>query len=299
MNYYLGIDIGGTNVKYGVLDSRTNILEEGLTKTPEKGDNIIAFIEEIFLKYKDQYGLLGVGVSVPGIVKDGYLETAGAITDFYNYNLVKVLKDRLQTNVSVENDANCALLAEQWNGEAKDKNNVISYVVGTGIGGSMLLNGDLYYGNNFKAGELGFEIINNPFLTNAKDASITMQYSVATGLVQKYYNETGKYMNGKEIYELSENKDEVALKLIDDFEKNIAISIYNKMILLDPEVVLIGGAVSKNDKFIDSLNNYVNQMKLSHTELRNVRFPMIKANRFYNSSGIIGSVYSLIRKEGL
>lgn len=299
MKYYLGFDIGGTNIKYGLVDDSSKVLHDGKVKTPKSGTEIENIILHYCKTFKEKYILEGVGVSVPGIVKEGYLETAGAIGDFYNYNLKQSLEQKLKMEVNVENDANCALLAEAWNGHAKGHKNVVSYVVGTGIGGALLLNGQLYSGQNYKAGEFGFEILNNPYDTNARESSLTMNASIQTGLSELYYKEKGVYLDGKEIYEESLKSNEFAKELVNELEKKIAISIYNSIVFFDPGVVLIGGAISQNDNFIKNLNKNLNNLRLSHSELKFVEFPKIKANKFYNLSGVIGAVYGFIstRKE--
>ncbi|WP_159635814.1 ROK family protein [Erysipelothrix anatis] len=293
MKYYIGFDIGGTDIKFGLVDETGNVIAKDRTQTPLSDVEIYDVMNRVIRDYEKDYRVEAVGVSVPGIVADdGFMITAGAIGDFYGINLKDTLEAITGKSVFIENDANSAALAEKWNGNAKDYKNSLTVVVGTGIGGGIIVNDELYRGGNFSAGEFGFMIVKPIEAHDTREATYSMVSSVQFGLIESYNDaESMESYNGKEIYELAQRGDQKAQDVIASFYDKLAIGIFNISVTLDPEIILIGGAISTNDAFMDGLRQSVNALKDNHVNMGLVKFPEIKKCRFLNDAGIIGAAY--------
>lgn len=299
MTHYIGIDIGGTNIKYGLLTSEGAILEDSEVKTNSSGKEIIATITEIVKKYQKSYEVIGLGVSAPGVILDsGYMVTGGAIHDFYGINLKEQLEVATGLPTSVENDANCAALAEKWLGAGKEYQHSLTVVVGTGIGGGIILNDQLFRGGSATAGEFGFMLVEPIKNQDTRLATLSLTGSVGCGVVNNYSDKNHlteeTRLNGKEIFEQADLGDEVAKEVIASFYNRLAIGLFNMSVTFDPQVILIGGAISNNPSFIIELTRQVNELKEQHRDMGGIKFPSIKPCFFLNKAGIVGATYKAI-----
>lgn len=296
MKYYVGIDIGGTNLKYGLLTESGEVLLNGQIKTAVKGAEIIGAIDDIVKAYQEEYILTAVGVSAPGIIKDdGFMVTGGAIQDFYGINLKEQLEALLNLPTVVENDANCAALAEKWLGGSVHHRHSLTVVVGTGIGGGIIINDDIFRGSHATAGEFGFMIVEPIENNDSRMATLSLTGSVGCGVVDKYGEQTNlavsDYLNGKEIFELAETGDSLATRVIDNFYDRLAKGIFNMAVSFDPEIILIGGAISANTDFMTELTRRVSLLKAHHRDMGPMVLPTIAPCQFLNQAGIIGATY--------
>ena len=150
----LGIDVGGTSVKYATCDEKGHLFDKGSFKTPDTLEDMYQAIETIY-KERD---VDGIALSMPGAVAsdEGVIYGASAINYIHGPNIKKDLEDRLQTRVELENDANCAALAEVWLGAAKDNQDCCFVVCGTGIGGAVIKDKKIHKGKHLHGGEFGY-----------------------------------------------------------------------------------------------------------------------------------------------
>ena len=296
MKYYIGIDIGGTNIKYGILTEQGQIITQGLAKTMrDDGEDIIAKITIIVNDYRTKYEIIAVGVSAPGTIRDdGFMITGGAIHDFYNINLKERLEQELGLRVALENDANCAALAELWLGAGRGKQHFLQFVIGTAVGGALVINGSLFKGASFNAGEFGYLLTDEIKNNDTRLATLSLNGSIGHGVVEKYALKTGTELDGEAIYATADNGDETALEVLDEFYTSLARGIFNLSTAFDPEVVLIGGAVSQNNAFILRLQNEINELKAGHKDMKMIELAPIQACGFLNDAGMIGAVYNAI-----
>ena len=295
--YYIGIDIGGTNIKYGLLDETGLILDRGKAKTVrDDGNAIIAKIEEVTATYKAQYDISAVGVSAPGSIRDdGFMITGGAILDFYAINLKDILQTKLGVPVYLENDANCAALAELWQGSAKGKRHFLTVVVGTGVGGAIVINEQLFTGANAGAGEFGYMLVDPIAFGDTRRSTLSLSGSIGLGVVEKYALRTGKEgLDGKQIFDLAEAGDVAAVGVVNGFYDRLAAGLFNLSTSFDPEVILIGGAISTNVDFIAEINGRMARLQAGHKDMGNVVLPRVEACHFQNDAGIVGAVYKAI-----
>ncbi|MGL5152178.1 MAG: ROK family protein [Clostridium sp.] len=286
MKKFLGIDVGGTKVKYGVFNEHGEEIHSGLVDTER--DNLNSFIETI-VNIKNFYGHIdGIGVSLPCVLNpdSGEILECGNITALHKVNIKKLLEDRLNIRVEIENDGNCVALAEKWIGNGKDNSNFICVTIGTGIGGAIIINDRIYKGNNFVAGEFGFMLIND--LGN-KDYG---HLASTSALVNRVSELKGKMVDGHYIFNgLSEGDCEI-LNVYDTWMTSLAIGIRNLCFILDPEKVLIGGGVSAQGRVVDDLRR-----KLSLIMPEGYDLWSIECCKFYNQSGMLGAVYNYIERS--
>ena len=285
---YLAIDIGGTNIKYGVINSVGKILEKDKKKTIIDGEIIIKEICELYKNFSNIYKLEGIAISAPGIIdfKTGDMHTGGAIDDFEGFNLKKYLSEKLSIRVEICNDANCVALAEKWIGNARECKTFVALTIGTGIGGGIYINDSLFTGSGFMAGEFGFIVVDG-INNKIPNESILGNYGSVGGLRKAYAKRIGKDdtdVSGEEVFTAYDNGEIHAKLLVDDFYNSLAIGLNNIFFILNPEKILIGGAISSREKIIEEI-----EKRLKILSFMGDRFVLDRC-KFYNDSGIIGAV---------
>ena len=296
MKYYIGIDIGGTNIKYGLLDETGSIIDKGKLKTArDDGRDIITKIEAVVTRYKVDYEITAIGISAPGTIRDdGFMVTGGAIKDFYGINLKEILQEKIGLPVALENDANCAALAELWLGAGKNKQHFLFFGIGTAVGGAIVVNGQLFKGANFNAGEFGYQIVEKIKNLDTRLATLSLNGSVGHGIVDKYKEKTAKDLSGEDIHALANKGDQQSLEILDHFYKALAKGIFNLTTAFDPEVVLIGGAISQDHTFLLRLRTEINQLQGGHQDMLAIKLAQVKACHFLNDAGMVGAVFNAI-----
>ncbi|MCH1625223.1 ROK family protein [Ferdinandcohnia quinoae] len=289
MNKYLVYDIGGTSIKYSIMDEQANVIESSSTPTPEQGKGaIFKLILDIADSHKQKWELDGVAFSVPAAVDvaSGYVYYAGQITDFIGKNLKAELVS-IGLPIEFENDANCATLAEKWQGHAKECNSFICMTIGTGIGGGIFLDGDLRRGKNSMAGEVGLMILNTTkSLETLLDTDSFSRVGSTWNLLHRVYEKTGIRLTGIELFERYRQNDEYIIKEVDEFFNSIAIGTANLIHTLAPEKVLFGGGISEQPEFTEHI---IKRLKRIRPEILTIA--EIEACKFGNAAGQIGALY--------
>ncbi len=281
MNRYLAIDIGGTFIKYG------EYLEDGTELTNEKistPQNAEAFLDELVNIISNHKEISGVGISTPGFINP----LTGENTDFTireslkKFNLKLELSKRTNLNVSVENDANCASLAESWIGAGKDHRNIVVVTLGTGVGGGIIIDKDIYRGGNFKAGEFGLMVI-------GRDDSGYITPPSTSKLVKMVSQAIGKEVTGEYIFENYHN--EQIKKVYELWLERVAITLGNLAVSYDAEMVLVGGGISGSDIFVNDLKNKVYSI-FSHLK----GYTVIDRCLLKNNAGKLGALYNHLKE---
>lgn len=300
MKFYLAFDIGGTNLKFGVLNEQGDILQRGKVQTESTGEAIINSIVTIKEKYAAVYPFEGVAFSLPGFVniETGYLKTGGAIRDFYEFNFKQILMEKLSLPIELDNDVNCVALAEKWQGNAQTSKNFLCMNIGSGIGGAIFLNDQIIRGHQYMAGEFGYMLTENIFACADKHVTMSETASVLGGLRRRYVKRHGKLtvgqVSGEDIYHLAAQGDPLAQQTIEEFYQSLAIGLYNLTFILNPEKILIGGAISKRSEIIIAIKQKFLEILATQTSLQAFsveQLVSIESCKFNNDSGIIGAVY--------
>lgn len=301
---YIGIDIGGTTIKYGLVDESGKVSNRDSISTSSDKKTIIQEIIQIIRNFQSEIpSIKGVGISAPGIIKkNGLMTTAGAIKSLYGTNLKTEIEAVVQLPVTVENDANAAAIAEKWIGNAQGVENYLCLVLGTGIGGGIVINGDVYRGGHGMAGEFGWMLIDELPQENLETVSLNQRAAVVGGLCLQYNHQMKKeFLGFEEIYDAKqifaeEKTNPIAKKVISHFFKDLSVGLMNLLSCFDPEVILIGGAISANEGFFSRLQEELNRLEEQHYSIAYLKDSIIapiKQAKLKNDAGLIGAVYQV------
>jgi len=297
MNKYLALDLGGTFLKAAIIDEDINILDKWKTDTSKalSIDDIMNVFDVTIKGHLD--GCKAIAISCPGRidVNRGVMVTAGKFDDFMNgFELAKVLEDKYHLPVSVDNDGKCAANAELWKGALKDTNNGVVYVIGTGIGGGIVINHQVYRGSCFSAGEFSQIIVDMSKKVSGSNA-VSEQLSTPALLNQyKKASKSDKDISGEEFFKLVDEKDKVASKVLRKFCKQTVKFFYNLQTCFDFETIAIGGGISAQPILLKLLNKELDKMYLSHS-VASVKPKLVRC-QFSNDANLIGAVKAMIDK---
>lgn len=305
---FISIDIGGTTIKYGVVDRAGNILKQSTMKTEDNKEIFVKNIVTIINSLKDEFEIEGVGMCAPGIIKeDGFMVAAGAIKSLYGENIKKEIEEQTGFAVTIANDANAAAIAEQWIGNATNMSNYVCLVLGTGVGGAVVINNQIYAGSNGMAGEFGWTMINElPDEGDIEVATLNKKSAVVNGLCVNYnrknllVNKNAKETyDAKEVFELEKQGDVIAKEVLTDFFTNLAVGIINVMSSFDPDGILIGGGISNNKEFEERLLKQIKEVKSRHASINRmskmIETPVLMA-KLKNDAGMIGAAFLIKEK---
>lgn len=245
---YLAFDIGGTTIKYGLVDSQLNISNYNKVETLKNKDNhILKTLLRLTAEFQARYQLSGIGISSAGIVKDGSILYAGpTIPNYQGTQIQAELESQSKLPVFVVNDVDAALLGEQIDGVAKGSNSAYCVALGTGIGGAFVNNGQLMNGNHYYANSIGYTLYDNKTKTDYENraSTLTLEHTLTD------YN-----VSVIEAFEYAKQRIDPYYKIIDDWALEVAKGLSNIILLFDPEILVIGGAVSKQGNFLLKLLN--------------------------------------------
>ena len=283
----LAFDIGGTEIKYALCDEYFNLSDQNSvpTNAQEGGKAIISRVVEIIKSYD---GIDRVGISTAGQVNSAKGEIIFASDNIPNYTGTKI-KETVETETgiptAVENDVNCAALGEALFGAAKGYSDFICLTYGTGIGGGIFINGELYRGTAFAAGEVGH------LITHAGGRKCTCggegcyeAYASAKALVKSVEKLLSRPVNGKEVFECFDNPE--IRKLIDGWIDEIVIGLKSLIYIFNPSLIVLGGGIMNENYIIDEIN-----IKLQSSLM--LSFKNVKAVKAAagNSAGKLGAAY--------
>lgn len=296
MKKYTVLDIGGTVVKAAVMDEAGDILTEEKIPTPSQGkDEIYHLIRQIVQKnIKTHNTISGLALSVPAAVniENGYVSYAGAVTDLIGTKIKEELAD-LQLQIEVENDANCAALAEKWLGNAKDIDSFLCVTIGTGIGGAIHLENGILHGQEGMAGEFGLMLLAHSGQMNDLFESQTYSKVASTWNLVHHLNEHFTITRtGEEWFMLYDNGDTEVGKIIERFYYQMTIGIVNLMHIFAPEKILIGGGISERTDLIEFVQKQVAQVSTPIAAK-----VLIEACKFGNHAGLIGALYHFLTAD--
>ena len=290
MKKYVAIDIGGTSIKYGIVDENGNVVFDSKTPTEaEKGgkhlvQNVITIID---LLIKSHHEISGIGISTAGVV-----DTSTGCVVYANDNLPgyagtswnDILSSHFHLPVYVCNDVNAVALAERWVGAARGCDNFICVAIGTGIGGAAFINGKLYTGAHYRAAEIGY--------MNTAGNGITYENRASTiSLVKNIISATADSdVDGISVFSRAKSGNALYVKILDEWFDELASGIANAVLCFDPELIIIGGAVSSQGRsFLQRIHESLKK-DLPEDFLSSVR---MKTAECGNYAGMIGSVYCL------
>ena len=295
---YLGVDIGGTAVKLGLVDENGQVVSRAERSVSFDGyktpilDTVTAAIRD-FIAPHDAPALAGIGVSATGQIDSRRGVVAGTCGNFPGWIGVDIkgtLEREFGLPVTVANDANCMLLGEVWAGAAKGYTDVIGVTLGTGVGGGILTGGRLLEGARGLGGELGH------YRTHALDGvdctcgakGCWERYAATTALVRAAQEENPAWKDGRAIFAAAEAGNETVLALLDAWTDEIAQGLAGMVHIFNPQLILIGGGVSAQQKLL---------IEPIAAKVRASVMPAfaegleIRAAQLHNDAGMVGAVY--------
>ncbi|MFD1363058.1 ROK family glucokinase [Lentibacillus salinarum] len=312
MTSIIGIDIGGTTVKIGIMDPDGHIMDkwEIPTNHANNGAYIIPEIWQSVSQKLDSTAVIkGIGIGAPGFIDS----STGYVYEAVNIGWKNVaLADELQTisglPVFVANDANAAVLGENWKGAGENARNLIALTLGTGVGGGLIVNGDMVDGENGMAGEIGHTTIDpDGYLCNCGRRGCLETVASATGMVRQAMEKMEKKPNSplvsrykqngtmttKDIFELADAGDESCEEIVAYTADILGLIIANIATITNPSKVLIGGGVSQaGEDFVKLID-----AAFSRYALKRVRHICeLKTARLGNDAGMIGAAF-LVRQR--
>lgn len=302
LKYCIAFDIGGTFIKYAVIDNEGKIYDKGKFKTPgfPTNETIPEALGNMISELKEKYDFSCIGISTAGQVDVDSASIYYAVDNIPGYtgtDFRKTLGEKFNLPVFVDNDVNSAAAGEIWLGGGKDLNNFLCMTLGTGVGGAIVINRQVYRGNNYSAGEVGHFIITPDGDTcNCGKKGCYERYASTSALIRMYKEELinnnipcEESYDGEHIVDLYYKGDEIATKVYNKFLDYIAYGIANLTHILDPGVVIIGGGISAQGKpFFDEINSRFKKYVLGAYADRTI----IKQAILINDAGVIGAAYN-------
>ncbi len=292
MEHYLVMDVGGSHIKYALM-TPDNILEKGDIVTPQdNSDHLIESLSQLYEKYKDQ--IKGIALSVPGRIdtKQGIMHTGGYLAYIDDFPLVKALSQRCPVKISIENDGKCAALAELWKGSLQGIQQGVVIVLGTGIGGGIIVNGELVRGHRYAAGELSWLPVSmidmgyqEPFMWSHLCGTMGL-----TDVYERDHDLPHHSISGKQFFELVNQGDQSALAILNQFAKSFAIGVMSIQAVLDTQVIAVGGGISAQPILIEVLQKAVDALFDQYQSMPIDR-PKIVRCTFANDSNLYGALY--------
>ncbi|GKU26473.1 ROK family protein [Clostridium folliculivorans] len=295
---FLVLDVGGSSIKYAVMNEKAEFFEKGKVPTPvDKIENFINSVGEIYDIYKHR--VKGIAMSMPGRIDSdrGYLYTGGSLEYNTNKEIVALLQKRCPVPITVENDGKCAALAEAWLGSLKDCEDGIVVILGTGVGGGIIKDKKLHKGKNFIAGEFSFIFTNNAAFQSEYSHMWAGQAGVS-GLcipVAKIKNLPIEEVDGVKVFEYANAGDKDVLNILDDYCYRLVLQLFNLQYIYDPERISIGGGISKQEVLIKYIKTNIEK----HFNKLNPNIgikPEVTTCKFYNDSNLIGALYNYLIK---
>ena len=313
MKYYIGIDLGGTNIVAGVVDEQYNILAKASTKTncPRPDREIARDMAKMAIQAVENAKLTmeqieWIGIGTPGIAnsRDGIIEYSNNL-GFVNTPMVKYIQEDIDKPVFVENDANAAAYGEFVAGAAKGANNAVCITLGTGVGGGIIIDGKIYAGSNFAGAEIGHTVISvdGPQCTCGRKGCFEV-FSSATGLIRmtkesmaknpdssmhKLVAERSGKVSARIAFDAMRMGDAAAKAVVDDYIKYLAAGITNTINTFQPDILCIGGGVcNEGDALLLPVKELVAKEVYTRNSKQNTQIVIAKLG---TDAGIIGAAF--------
>ncbi len=295
MEYLLAIDVGGSSIKYAVMDREAHVITNGSFKSDNR--DLPRFLDSWdthFLPIIADYKISGIAVSTCGAVNrnTGVIEGWSALPFIHGPNMRELISQRYQLPCEMENDACCAALAEVWKGAAEGKTECCLVVLGTGIGGAVIQGGKLQHGHHLHGGEFGYMV---PSFDGQNVPPTFSDLASTRGLIEHAERAIGVdkgTLTGLEVFRRYDDGDEAMQRVVLDWFRNVTILLYNIQYAVDPEMIVIGGAASARPDLLDNINQQMDAL-LALRPKSKIR-PSIAICDAGNDANLIGAVYNFL-----
>ena len=249
-------DIGGTNIKYGVLNEAGDILykEKTATNASEGGKAVIDKVKELAKYLQEHYELSGIAISTAGQInkqEGSVIHATESLPGYTGLNIKEKLENAFGLPVVVDNDVNCAALGEYWKGAARGHEHFLCMTLGTGIGGAIIMDGSVYSGASYSAGEFGHMTLypdGDPCLCG--DNGCYEQYASSRALEQRVLDYFHESIPLPELFSRAKNGNQVADLIIDKWMDDVALGIKSLVHIFNPPLIVIGGGISEQGDYL-------------------------------------------------
>lgn len=299
MRNFMVFDIGGSSTKWSVIDETGKFEKSGKFNCPNTLEEFLNQLISITNEMKAKYEVKGIAISAPGAVDSntGLIEGLSAIPYIHELNLKEALGIATGLNVELENDANCAALGECWLGAGKDNNDLAFVVCGTGIGGAIVKDKKVHVGIHKHGGEFGYcsityNLEGTPRFTSWSQSGSTA--ALARSVAKLKGLEEGS-IDGVDVFELCNNGDQIAINEVNKYYYTMAVGIYNIQYTYDPEVIILGGAISEREDYVDEINKRLDIMM--NNGLEGTIKPVLKKCKYGNDANKLGALCNYIQRQ--
>ena len=301
----IGIDIGGTKISAGVVDSSGNLIDSSKCSTPaEGGKELISSVINLVKELNKKHEIKGIGISIAALISSDYGTIVGApnIANLSKLNFANEIKEEFKLPIIIENDANAAMWAEFKFGSAKGLNPVMFFIIGTGVGGGLVIDGKLFKGANGIGAEFGHMcVVPNGLLCGCGAKGCIEQYASGGALI-RYANEAllanpdkseevlsfgeGK-LSGTALTKAAKAGNELALAAFSKQADWLGLACASYSLIIDPQAIIIGGGVvDAGELFLAPVRAAMRKyMPFAESHVP----PKIIAAKFGNDAGLIGA----------
>ena len=301
----IGIDIGGTKISVGVVDSSGNLIDSSKCSTPaEGGKELISSVVNLVKELNKKHEIKGIGISIAALISSDYGTIVGApnIANLSKLNFANEIKEEFKLPIIIENDANSAMWAEFKFGSAKGLNPVMFFIIGTGVGGGLVIDGKLFKGANGIGAEFGHMcVVPNGLLCGCGAKGCIEQYASGGALI-RYANEAllanpdkseevlsfgeGK-LSGTALTKAAKAGNELALAAFSKQADWLGLACASYSLIIDPQAIIIGGGVvDAGELFLAPVRAAMRKyMPFAESHVP----PKIIAAKFGNDAGLIGA----------
>lgn len=311
--YKLGIDLGGTNIVAGVVDESYKIIATAKRKTdcPRPADAILDDMAAVALEAIEAAGLKKEDIDAAGVGTPGAIDPVNGIVcyannlGFFGVPMAEMLKERTGIDFFIENDANAAAYGEFVAGAGAGTKDFVMITLGTGVGGGIIIDGKIYSGSNYAGAELGHTVINmDGEMCSCGRQGCWEAYASATALIRQTKQAMIKYpdtvmwelcsndinaVNGRTAFDAMRKGDKAGKIVVDKYVEYIAVGIANNINIFQPEIICIGGGISKEgDNLILPIKKYVEGDNYARSMEKKAE---IRTAALGNDAGIIGAAY--------
>ncbi|KYH35732.1 glucokinase [Clostridium tepidiprofundi DSM 19306] len=308
---FIGVDLGGTNIAAGLVDAYGKLLHNESIPTYKEREayDIICDIEKLITKIIDKAGtnkseIESIGIGIPGLADECTGDVIECVNlNWHNVPLRSILEKKIGVSVYINNDATVAALAEYEAGIMKGVRNGVFITLGTGVGGGIIIDGKVYTGSNGIGSEIGHMIVGeNYYNCNCGRNGCLETFSSSTALInytKKLLQENNEEsilnvlsdgninnIDGKMIFDAAKQGDKLANKAVDRMVKYLSIGIMNIVSIIDPEIFVIGGGLSKAGTF---LLEKIQSSVLDNRYFKSFSVGKITIAKLGNEAGIIGA----------
>ena len=293
----LTIDVGGTFTKYAVMSGMRSFKILTKDKIPTEKKNHEEFLKSLAEIFNANNDAEGIALSMPGLIdtQRGICISSGALNFSNGHCITEELQKICGVPVTVENDANCAAIAEVKSGSLVDVKNAFVLVFGTAVGGAFIHNREIYRGTHYCAGEVSFTL--KSIDADTSKENFCGENLGALALLKncaKILGMAPEDVTSEMVFDLIAENDDDMLEALYNYAHGVAVKIINLQMLFDPERFALGGGISSQQSFIDAVQDKIDE--LYKNMLDYLPRPEVVACKYHNDANLFGALYRYLKK---